>query len=373
MRTRHHKKSYHIFLWIAIPLLLYLCYVEINRSEVSDTSFTEILCIDEKDGTYTLSALYDNAANKEKDGMELIDGKGNSVYSAYIDMSRKHSRDISLDHTAYFLISQSAATNSLANCLDFISRDPDMKVNAEVFIVKSENTNKMFKDAMEEDFSPSDTLNAIAAKQTNNQKKPKNTLLQVLNDIDHSYNNLLIPYLVLEKDNMYLEGYATFKEKKLFCLLDYDLSQAIDFYRNNLRTYPLELSKNLNVELSNIQVTQQLVVSNNMPTLNVNVTTDSTLKEAVYGLPVFQKNTLTTLNQLEKLKLTDWLVKIVMTMKRDQLDLLNIGTELGTHVGNDQINAHWDSYLKNLDISLDVDSSTSKTYLIETNERREAR
>lgn len=371
MRTRQQKKSYHIFLWIAIPLLLYLCYVEINRSEVSDTSFTEIICIDQKDDTYTLTALYDNATNKDKDGMELIDGKGNSVYTAYIDMSRKHSRDISLDHTAFFLISQSAA-KSLGDCLDFISRNPDMKANAEVFIMKSDNTNKALKDAMEKDFSPSDTLNAIAAKQTNNLKKPKNTLLQVLNDMDHSYNNLLIPYLVLDKDNMYLEGYATFKEKKLYRLLDYDLSQAIDFYRNNLRTYPLELSKNLNVELSNIQVKQQLVVSDNMPTLNVNVTTDSTLKEAAYGLPVFQESALTSLNQLEQLKLADWLVKIVMTMKQDKLDLLNIGTELGTHVGDDQINAHWNTYLDNLDISLDVDSATSKTYLIETNERRES-
>lgn len=372
MRTRHQKKSHHIFLWIAIPLLLYLCYVEINRSEVGDTSFTEIVCIDQKGNEYTVTALYDNAASKDKDGMELIDGNGNSVYNAYIDMLRKHSRDISLDHTAYFLIGQGAAAKNLGDCLDFISRDPDMKANAEVFIVKSNNTNKILKDSMEEDFSPSETLNAIAAKQTNNLKKPKNTLLQVLNDIDHSYNNLLIPYLVFDKDNMYLEGYATFKDKKLYHLLDYDLSQAIDFYRNNLRTYPLELSKNLNVELSNIQVKQQLVVSNDMPTLNVNVTTDSTLKEAVYDLPIFEEEALTSLNQLEQLKLTDWLVKIVMTMKHEKLDLLNIGTELGTHVGDDQINAHWDTYLENLDISLDVDSATSKTYLIETNERRES-
>ncbi|MBR3771564.1 MAG: hypothetical protein IKL07_04790 [Clostridium sp.] len=366
MRTRHQKKSYHIFLWIAIPLLLYLCYVEINRSEVGDSNFTEILCIDEKDGKYTVTALYNNAGKKNKDSMELIDGTGNSVYTAYIDMSRKNSKDISLDHTAYFMIGQTAAADGLGNCLDFISREADLKANAEVFIVKSDSTNKLLKNALKKDFAPSETLNAISSKQTNNLKKPMNSLLQVLNDMDHRYNNLLIPYLVYDNDTMFLEGYATFKEKKLYRLLDYDLSQAIDFYRNNLRTCPLELSRNLNVELTNIQVKQQVLVKDNMPTLNVNVTTDSTIKEAIQGLPVFQKKSLAALNELEQLKLSNWLIEIVMMMKHEQLDLLNIGLELSTHVGNDQINAHWGTYLENLDISLNVDSATSKTYLIET-------
>lgn len=367
MRQRKKPTSYPIFLWIAILLLLYLCYIQINRSEVGDTHFAEILCIDEKDGEYTITALYDNAASKNNDGLQMIDGTGASVYTAYTDMSRKNTKDISLDHTAYFLFGQNAALTGLDKCLDFISREPDMKTNANVFIMKSIDTNKLFKDAMEDNFAPSETLYSISQRQSNNQKKPMNTLLHVLNDKEHTYNNLLIPYVVYEDKNMYLEGYAAFKEQKLVRFLDYDLSRSIDLYRNNLRTFPLQLNANLSVELQNIEVKPVISVSNDFLSIELNVKAESTLKEATEPVTAFEQDTLARLNALERYQLMNNLVDILLVMKEDQLDLLNIGSTLEHKITPEQMEKNWAAYLDNMDVSLSVDSATVKTYTIETN------
>lgn len=367
MRQRKKRTSYTIFLWIAILLLIYLCYIQINRSEVGDTHFAEILCIDEKDGTYTITALYENAASKNNDGLQMIDGTGDSVYTAYTDMSRKNTKDISLDHTAYFILGQTAAIAGLDKCLDFISREPDMKTNAKVFIMKSDSTNKLFKDAMEDDFAPSETLESISTRQSNNQKKPTNTLLYVLNDKEHTYNNLLIPYLVYKDKNMYLEGYAAFKEQKLVRFLDYDLSRTIDLYRNNLRTCPLQLNPNISVELQNIEVKPTISVSNEFLSVDLNIKAESTLKETTESVTAIKQDTMTRLNALERRQLMNQLIDIILVMKKDNLDLLNIGSTLEHKIAPAKIEENWKNYLDNMDVSLSVDSATAKTYTIETN------
>ncbi|SET30319.1 Ger(x)C family spore germination protein [[Clostridium] polysaccharolyticum] len=370
MEPRKRKASYHIFLWIAIPLILYISYVQINRSEVNDIHFVEVLCIDQQDDTYTITALYDNAGSKNNDGLQSIEGTGDSVYTAYTDMSRKNSKDISLDHADYFLISENTAKKGLPDCLDFISREPDLKTNANIFIVQSDNTNKLLKDAMEEDFTPSETLNAISQKETNNLKKPNNTLLQVLNSMDHSYNNLLIPYLVYDNNTMYLEGYSTFKNQKLYGFLDYNTSLAVDFFRNNLRTYPLELSRNLNVELSNINVTPHVSLKNDSLFLKLIVKSDSQIKEASDAIDIFNPDTLSKMNDLEKYRLIEQLSKIIRISKRYHLDLLNIGSTLEKQTQSTKLKKNWETYIENLDISLSVQSATAKTYTIDTDKQK---
>lgn len=369
MGTKKRKKSYIIFLWIAIPLLIYISYIQINRSEVGDLHFIEIFSIDRTDDLYTVTALYNNASSESQKGMTLIQGIGNSVYSAYIDMSRKNSKELSLDHTAYFLIGQDAALVGLPDCLDFIGREPDLKTNAKLFVVQSQNTNKLLKAAMKDDFAPDETLDAITRKQTNNLKKPSNTLLHVLNDMNHPYNNLLLPYLVYKDKNMYLEGYATFKDQKLTGFLGYDISQAVDFFRNNLRTCPLELNKNLSVELSNIQVTPHIKLNKQDVTLNMKVKMDSTIKEAISAVDVLSSDKLTRINQLEQYTLMDSLTEILVIMKQDNLDLLDIGSNLEKQMNAETLTRNWETYLNGLKFSLSVDSATSKTYTIDTDQR----
>lgn len=370
MGTKKRKASYIIFLWIAIPLLIYLCYLQINRLEVSDMHFVEILCIDRADGEYTVTALYDNAASKKNDGLQAMNGTGDSVYTAYIDMTRKNAKDISLDHTAYFMIGQNAAANSLSDSLDFIAREPDMKTNAKVFIVRSANTTKLLKDAMEEDFAPSETLDSISNKQGNNLKKPMNTLLQVLNDMEHTYNNLLIPYLVYEDKNMYLGGYATFQNQKLYGFLNYESSQAVDLFRNNLRTCPLELMEQLNIELRNLEVSPQVTLSGQVPSVNYKIKTDSAIREASDSVDVFNPDTLSSIHEMEKYKLSQLLKDLTALMQKENLDLLDIGSTLEKQVSKEQLEKNWETYLENLDISLSVKSATAKTYVIETKQKK---
>lgn len=366
MGARHKKKSYQIFLWIVIPLLLYICYVQMERREVVDTNFVEILCIDRTNDSYRITGFYDNAASKNDNGFKIIDGMGSSVYSAYTDMSRKNSKDISLDHTAYFLISEKAAVYGLKHCLDFISREPDMKTNAKVYLWKTENANQVLKSALEEEFSPWETLNSITNKQANNLKKPMNTLLHVLNDMEHNYNNLLLPYLVYEDKSMYLEGYAAFKNGRLYSYLSYELSQFIDLFRNNIRTCPLELEPEICVELLNIESTPQVEITEDTLNIIMKVKAESTVKEATDVVDVFEPQSRDRISQLERNKLTENLLEIISIMKQDKLDLLNIGPALDKKGNKLPGNATWDSYLNNLRVTLSLEMDTAKTYILET-------
>lgn len=366
MNLKCKKKSYSIFLWIVLPLLLYLCYVQIARREVSDTHFVEIFCIDYTDNHYHITGFYDNAASKDNNGFQMIDGYGASVYSAYTDMSRKNSKDISLDHTAYFMLSETAASYGLEHCLDFISREPDMKTNAKVYILKTRDANGLLEKAMEEKFSLSETLDSITNKQSNNLKKPMNTLLQVYNNMEHKDNSLLLPYLVYEDKTMYLEGYATFKNGKLYRYLNYELSLFIDLFRNNIRTCPLELKPEMCVELFNIESTPQVNVTKDTLNIEIKVKADSTVKEAANTAYVFEQQNRNQLSELERKKLTENLMEIITLMKQEKLDLLNIGFELDKKADTLPVNRTWDSYLNHLRVTFTLDMDTAKTYILET-------
>ena len=366
MNIRPIRKNYKIFLWIAILLLLYLCYIQIDRTEVGETNFVEILCIDKNKEQYTITGFYDNAASKNDNGLKMIDGSGDSVYTAYIDMSRKNAKNISLDHTAYFMLGEKAASYGLDHCLDFISREPDMKTNAKIFILKTKNVNALLEDALEKEFAPSDTLEAISNKQTNNLKKPMNTLLQVLNNMEHNYNNLLLPYLIYEDNAMYLEGYATFKNGKLYSYLNYELSQAIDLYRNNLRTCPLDLGSEVSVQLLDIVTTPEVDIVEDTLNINMKLKAESTIKEATDIENVLAEQNRNRIAELERYKLTENLLDILFIMKNDKLDLLNIGSSLEKKSNELPTNSSWDSYLNNLNVSLTIDLDTVKTYTLET-------
>ena len=100
----------------------------------------------------------------------------------------------------------------------------------------------------------------------------------------------------------------------------------------------------------------------------MNVKNDSTVKEAIGAVDIFSQDTLSKINQLEQYKLMDNLTEILLLMKQDNLDLLNIGSNLEKQMNAETLSKNWETYVNQMEVSLSVRSATSKTYTINTDQ-----
>ncbi len=360
------RRGCHILVIVSVLLLLYICYIQMERNEISDVHFIQMFCIDKTDDGFQVSALYNDGGSQRSDKLQFVEGNGNTVYTAFEDLKRKDSKELTITHTAYYLLSTSAAEYGLPECLDFISRDESVKTNASVYILKEDNANKVLNGAIKDKLLPQEILNYISQKQTHTMKKADNTLMTVLNNMNNPYNNLLIPALSYKDKNMYLDGYATFKTAKLYKYLDYKTSQYIDLFRNRLRTCPLSLGNDLTMELTDLKVNQTVTIENDRLNLTVGLQTNSELKEVAAYTNVFHDAALNKIQNLEIKSLNAQFYSIIKQMQKDNLDLLDISTYLSneSNTTDDSYKKNWNSYLKNMSYHLNVDSTIAKNYII---------
>ncbi|MBE5960147.1 MAG: hypothetical protein E7256_01975 [Lachnospiraceae bacterium] len=325
-----HSKAAHnlrVLSVIFIIFLFYLCFFQMERKEIGDVDIVRVLGIDKTDEGYHLTALYNDNSSGNDDSvvMKTVDGKGTTIYDAYQNLKRKNKRDVTIAHTSFYLLDSDAAANGLEGCLDFLSRDQTVKTNSSIFILLSTNTHDFLKKSVEDETFVQDTLTAITQKESDELRKVDNTLASVINHMDEDLHNLIIPYLVVEDENLYANGYAVFKNNKLFEYLDYETSQIIDLANGRLITCPICLSNGIGLELTSIKAQKGITrTADNKLLVNLTIDFDSDIKEVPYATEVFSSNTLSVINEMQNEYIRQYVAAIIEFSIEYGFDFLNI-------------------------------------------------
>lgn len=353
------RKKFSRVLWGGIIFLLfYICYVQMERNELSNVYIVQLFSIDKISSGYQVTALYDSNGGDSSSGVEALDGVGESVYLAYEDLQRKNNREMSIANTSYYLISDQIARENLETCLDFISREQSVKNNAALYVLRTDNMKDTITKAIEDKIYFHDAIEAINQKQSDDIKHMDNTILSIHNKIEQKSKNLIIPYLLYKDKLLYSNGYATFKNNSLFVYLDYQTSQAIDLFRNRLVTYPLMLDT-VGIELSNIRVATTANFMNDRLQVVSNFKSNGEIKEVTSNTNVFDETQLAQIESQANQKLYSSFFKIITFMKANDIDLLNFEDLAGLSLpGNEDV-------LKNMVFELTVQTDLAKNYLLE--------
>jgi spore germination protein KC len=361
-----------LFIIIIIPILFGGCTHDMNRKEIDEINFIHVMGIDYKDGEYTVSALYSSSggADPESGGgpgkEEITEGKGKSPYQAMEDIRLKNKKTISVANTGYFLIGDEAARNGIKECLDFLSRDETIKMEALIYVVQNSSALDFLKQGLENKQTIHEDLKAVEQKQLELVTRNDNTLVNILNEMRQTYSSVLVPYLVSEAKSFLIKGYSVFDQLKLKDYLDQDTSSGVNFIKDIIRVYPIYLEDNVGLSLSYSKTKLKSKLNGNRVKITVKVDFETMIKEVTGQNEVFTRDGLKRLTEEENEYIQRILEKAVNYSVTTGLDILQIARLVeNEHVAQwKELEQGWTESVSDIQYEYVIQSKVAKSFIL---------
>ncbi|WP_029501730.1 Ger(x)C family spore germination C-terminal domain-containing protein [Lachnoclostridium phytofermentans] len=389
-RTYHHLKILGFF---AILLLLYLCYINMNRQEISSVDLVRIIAIDKSSTNYLVTAIYTDAAGSGDSTTPLtISGSGDTVYAAFENLKLKNRNPLTIAHTNYYLVSDTVCKGGLLKGLDYIVREHTTKTNASVYLLPLSNIHDFILRGLEEERNIISELQAIDTKQRQLLKKTDNTLLDVLNALSDNKRNLLLPYLTEDNQSLYITGYAVFKGDSLYQYLSTSMSSLLDLARNRVRSYPIYLSYHQTDQMKNLTDSDSLQAFTNQVNstialeitkykcnidvsnkgndiiTDINLEFDTDIKEATSQPSLYEKEEIRELTTRQNQYMQSQFAMLTGYMKTHKVDLLDIENRASQKYKEQGFTSKEvpDFQIETVNFRYTAHSQLGKNYMIET-------
>ncbi len=364
-------KKTAILLIMLSPILLGGCTHDMNRRELDEINFIHVMGIDYMDGEYTISALYSvgggaDPESEETASEEITEGKGKTPYQAMDDIRLKNKKSVSVANTGYFIIGDVAARNGIEDCLDFLSRDETIKMEALIYIVQNSSALDFLRQGLENKQTIHEDLQAVEQKQLELVTRNDNTLVNILNEMEQVNSSLLIPYLVSQENSFLIKGYSVFDQLKLRDYLDADTSAGINFVKNIIRVYPIYLENQVGLTLSYSNTKLKSELEGRQVKVIIRVDFETMIKEILGRGDTFSRNSLMELTRLQNQYIMNILQKAADYSVTTGLDILQISRLIeNQHVGSwKNFEKEWRDMVSDVKYEFNIHSKISKSFLL---------
>jgi len=364
------RKRYTWFFVLVILLVFYISFFYMERTEISDIDLLLVVGIDKTEDGYHVTGMYnkDGGVDDATAGTHLIDGYGASFYEAYEDLMQKNLKNVSIAHTSYYIFAEGAAKNGLSQCLDYIERDQTVKMDALVYILKDMSVNEFMKKSIDAGTQLVTELRAINEKQLDQMTAVDNTLSKIGDKLGKDYLNQFIPYLVQDKDYIYINGYSVIKNDSLVAFLDREQSTTLDFVRNRLRTLPIYLNSQVGLEITESHVAREVKLVNGELVVDLDITFESDIKEVTSDDYVYEKYYVQQLVYEQNEYIAQRVQALLDAAKEYQIDVVDAANIIRTIYMKDwdTILARWNRYFSNISYQYNIKSQTAQSYVVAT-------
>ena len=235
-----------LILIISFCLILSGCY---NYRELNELAIVNAISIDIEDNQYSVSAQVVNPTKEQdissikENSFIIYNAKGDTLQEAFRNVINDSPAKLYGAHMELLIISQKIAENDLVNILDFLSRDPEIRNEINVFIAKdSEAANELMTKTSLIDI-PSTKI--ITSMETNLQYLGTTQDISLNYIIDaylNPYKELTIPTIEIIYDDKKIENQNTltltniaiFKDNKFVDFVDTNTTLGINFILDNI-------------------------------------------------------------------------------------------------------------------------------------------
>lgn len=355
---------------ILFAFLLSGCSHDMNRREIDEINFVHVMGIDYSNGEYTLTAIYSSSQGADPEGgggdEESSQGRGASPFEAFQDLRLKNKKSLSIANTGCFIIGDSAAKKGIDTCVDFLSRDETVKMEALLFICKDVKASDFINDSMDRGQVVHEDLEAVEQKQKELVTRNDNTLVNILNDIENEMTSLLIPYLIAEENAFLLKGYAVFEKLILVDYLDMNTSSGVNFLKNIIRAYPIYLDDGIGLSVTYSKSKLRSNIENNQIEVEIHLDFETMVKEINSSENIFDFKTLEELTE----KQNDYILDIVRKATNYSIetgrDILQLSRLIQNQhsKGWEKYEEDWNSRVSEVQYSFLVNSKVSKSFIL---------
>lgn len=283
-------------------------------------------------------------------------------------------------HLEYILIGEEAAKDGILKHLDFFTRDPEDRLNLNVFVVKGTDAGEMVRQGNTRDKFVFDRLEGIKEHYWGLSMINRVDLMEIMYILDTEYLSLYIPCVKLtektensdghnEGMDIALEGFAIFEGDRLAGYLEREMARGLSFLRNMAK------SGVLNVRARNgSMVALELISSNRKmkPELmdgELRVAIEIDLKcniaEIQSSEGVFDHESLRYLEEQSNQLIMDEVMKVIEFAREKRLDCFAAGDAVMHKYPckwEDYLEKNWRDIFSEIDFEVTVRTNVSRTY-----------
>jgi spore germination protein KC len=357
-------KRFVFILIILSVVALSGCSQDLNKNEIDKVDLIRVLGVDYAKNEYTLTALYSTGTGAETSAgnITVIDASGPSLFEAYENLKLKNKKNLSLAHASFFLIGESLAKNGIEPFISYLSRDETIKMNSLVYITKNMKASKVIDEAKKKKIMIQDDLNAMVQKRLERVTRNDNTLLYLLEDINDKVSDTVIPYLVFDKGNLFMQGYTAMNRMKLIGYLDEDTSLGIDFFKNIVRTCPIYLEDEIGLQITSVKTKLKPTLQYDGVLVKVDIDYDSILRNMNLGNTSLSKDEIEDLKKKQNEYIQRLIDQAILVTRTLNVDVIEIGKVImQDEVIWDRISQNKDNYLQYINYDYNFESRIARS------------
>ncbi|MGE7664461.1 Ger(x)C family spore germination protein [Ureibacillus composti] len=387
-----------IFGLLVLSLLLSGCW---DRRELNQLAITLAIGIDKVEDDYQVSAqvVVPSVVSTNSTGggtmVTLYSARGETVYEAFRKMTKDSPRKIYPGHTRILVVGEELAQEGIAESLDLLSRDPELRPDFYVVVAK-ENTaanilnvttpvenipaNKMFNSLKMSETAWSGTksikLDELIEDLVSDGKEAVLTGVEIAGNQEQgsSKQNIesISPSVRIKYDNL-----AVFKDDQLIGWLTEDETIGFSYVTDSVQTSVKAIScpNEGKATIEVIQVNSEMKgnIKNGKPVVNIKINVEGDVGAVECKINLNELKTIHSLEKIYEKEMQDNIKKTIATLQtKYKTDIFGFGEEL--HRSNPKewntIKSNWEEEFSNLTTNVDVDlkilgTGTIKNSLIE--------
>lgn len=356
-------------IFLIFPVFLMGCTHDMNRREIDEINFIHVLGIDYSNQEYKVSALYgtgDGADPEEGAKEELSSGTGKTPYAALEDLIKKNKKSITLAQAGFFLLGHGAAEEGLNPCLDFLSRDETIKMEALVYVTQNQEASEFIQRAIDNKQTVLEDLESIRQKQLMFLTRLDNSFVNILNEMEQTNSSVLIPYLISEEEGFKIQGYTVFDELKLKDYLDTETSDGINFIKNIVRNYPIYVEDFASLSITYCDTDLSSVLEEKKLVVNIEVSFDTMLREVNTDENLFSMEGIDRITREQNNYIKTILEKPINYSIATGLDILQLArlVEKQNIKGWQELEKEWKDNISEIEYQLTFHSKVIKSFIL---------
>ncbi len=339
---------------------------------------------------------------------DIASSTGETTFDAIRKFSLFHNQKLFWGHIKYIIISEELAKENILDYLDFFIRDHELRFNTSILIAKNTPANEILKVGEEtKEFVP-DTIDSLLENANKISVSKEIRLVDIMQAYDNSFDDITLPSITIkeqqedkEKSNeneqdgqnskksdssdskeensgkkedeksqkdLFIDGYAVIRNSKSAGFIDGSLARGVNWVNNRVDSTDIivEDDKNKKVTLEVISSSSKVEVKydGDLPEIKIKLKLSTNVAEQMSSDNIFSEDQLNILTEKQQVVVKKEVEEIVKYCQENEVDILELGEAVYRKypLKFEKIEDNWRETLKNVNISVDVESKISRTY-----------
>lgn len=384
------KRLISLYLLLVLFITLSGCKLAFTgRTEMSRIEFIRAIGVDNVPDrenavrlTIATQSVQPGGGGGQQKKSEILFSEGETVFDAIRNFWTFMDKRPFWGHLEYIIIGEEAARDGLLKYIDFFSRNPEVRLNAKIFVAKGHSANEIIKKGNGQDKFIFDRLEGLGQNLWGQSVSNTVDLMETMYILDNSFLSLYLPCIELGKfsepedsnDEMMdivLSSFALFRGDKLFTYLNPKLSMGLNWLRNKIKSGVIIVKspegESISLEIIESNTKLKPYIENGELSVNIEVIATSHISEIRSSEDIFTDKILEALEREAERAIKEEIESTIKFAQENRMDFFSTASVVFHKYPikwEDIYEKNWEETFQNISFNVKATLSIPRTYNI---------